>query len=266
MKLFRRTRNSAAPAIVPPTPTPEQEAKWAGEDAAYGIATAASLDAFGLMKALVLHRHRPIAATLHSVGKRHSMLHRDVLTLLYFLARKTKGDILEIGAYVGGSTIAEAYGMRASGRSRAVVTVENGGKFDHPKVPSSDIVADLKKNLAAHGVSDLVQVVVGLAAKEETKAKVRAHLCAQSVGLFVMDADGAVRTALEGYRDLLMDGCWMVIDDYYAPEGMAKEKGARTREEVDALVAGGGLETLGCYGWGTWIGRWSGGQTKQPVT
>jgi predicted O-methyltransferase YrrM len=260
MKLFRRLlRQRAAPNLTPApfvAASPEAEAAWDREDERYAIDATADLDGLGLMKALAVHRHRPISGTLATIGRRYSMLHRDVLTLLYYLARKTEGDILEIGPYIGGSTIAEAYGARAAGRRRALVTVENGGQMDHPTLPSRDIVADLKRNLAASGVADLVQIVVGAATAEKTGAEVRRYLGREGVGLLVMDADGEVRPALAAYRDLLIDRCWVVIDDYYAPVGTAEEKGAKTKADVDALVAAGELETMGYYGWGTWFGRW----------
>lgn len=50
----------------------------------------------------------------------------------------------------------------------------------------------------------------------------------------------------------------MVIDDYYAPVGLAAEKAVNTKRDVDTLVAAGELETIGFYGWGTWFGRWHG--------
>lgn len=262
MKLFRKLRRQhPAPNPPPDQPaaaTPEEEAVCAREDERYSIDTTANLDGLGLMKALMIHRHRRIADMLEKISKRYSMLHRDVLILLYYLARQTEEDILEIGPYIGGSTIAAACGVRASGKQRTLVTVENGGQMVHPTLPSRDILADLQRNLAASGVADLVQVVVGSAAKEKTVAAVHHLLRAKSVGLLLMDADGAVQRALEAYRDLLIDRCWVVIDDYYAPVGLAAEKAVNTKREVDALVTAGELETMGFYGWGTWFGRWRG--------
>ena len=43
------------------------------------------------------------------------MLHPDILILLYYLPRKSRGDIFEIGPYIGGSTIASAEGVRDPG-------------------------------------------------------------------------------------------------------------------------------------------------------
>jgi predicted O-methyltransferase YrrM len=42
------------------------------------------------------------------------MLHMDVLLLIYHFARFAAGNILEIGPYIGGSTIAAAFGARAN--------------------------------------------------------------------------------------------------------------------------------------------------------
>jgi predicted O-methyltransferase YrrM len=258
MKFWRnlsRRRRAASVEDSPPRSAPADLARQAEEDRLYSLGELATLDGFGLMKTLMLYRHRPIAHYLAGIGKRRSMLHADVLLLLYYLARHAPGDILEIGPYIGGSTIAAAQGVRDSGRTRNFLTVERGGQFAHPKIPSTDIVRDLKQNLATHGVSDLVQVIVGGASEERTKATMRQQLAPGSVGLLVMDADGAVEAALASHRDLLRDPCWVVIDDYYAT-GMALDKAIRTKTEIDAFVGAGELEALALFGWGTWFGRW----------
>ena len=56
---------------------------------------------------------------------------------------------------------------------------------------------------------------------------------------------------MDCYGDLLNDGCWLVIDDYFGPA-----KAASLREQVGALVAEGQLVAFGYYGWGTWVGQW----------
>ena len=43
------------------------------------------------------------------------MSHVDVLLLIYHFAKIGTGNILEIGPYIGGSTIAAAIGARESG-------------------------------------------------------------------------------------------------------------------------------------------------------
>ncbi len=261
MNIFKKLsrRRQTEPVAVPVRPPPEDVARHIQEEGLYSLGEVSTLDAFGLMKALMLYRHRPIAHYLSGIGKRRSMLHADVLLLLYYLARLAPGDLLEIGPYIGGSTIAAAHGVRDSGRPRTFLTVERGGHFAHPKIPSSDIVQDLKQNLASHGVSDVVEVLVGRALDEGTKAAIHERLAPASVGLLVMDADGAVEAALAAHLNLLRDSCLVVIDDYYAL-GMALDKASRTKAEIDALVGRGELEALGLFGWGTWFGRWHGGE------
>ena len=263
MKFWRNLsrKRRAAPVEDAPRLTSADRAEQAEQEKLYSLGEVTTLDAFGLMTALMLHRHRPIAHYLAGVGKRRSMLHADVLFLLYYLARHAPGDVLEIGPYVGGSTIAAGHGVRDSGRPRTFLTVERGGHFAHPKIPSSDIVRDLKDNLATHGVSDLVQVIVGGALDEGTKAAIHEQLAPDSVGLLMMDADGAVEAALAAHRNLLRDSCLVVIDDYYAL-GIALDKASRTKAEIDALVGRGELEQLGLFGWGTWFGRWHGASAR----
>jgi hypothetical protein len=53
------------------------------------------------------------------------------------------------------------------------------------------------------------------------------------------------------YGDLLNDGCWVVIDDYFGPA-----KAAPLRAHVDALVSERRLVPFGYYGWDTWVGQW----------
>jgi hypothetical protein len=128
--------------------------------------------------------------------------------------------------------------------------------LEHPTLASRNIVADLKQNLAHNRVADLVQLIVGEAVANETGEEVRRRLRPGSVELFVMDADGAVELALDSYRDLLADHCWVVIDDYFAATGPAFDKAARTKAQIDALGTTGELEGLAPFGWATWFGRW----------
>lgn len=225
--------------------------------------SARNLDAcLQLMRTLVEYRHRPVSAQLRTIGEKHSMLHLDVLILLYHFASIVEGPILEIGPYLGGSTIAAGLGARDSGRGAPgrIVSIEPGGKHDHPTLPSQDILGDLRKNLAKRGVADLVTLVQGYSWEENTVATVRGKLghagtgADGKIGLLTLDADGGVERDLGLYGSSLADGCWLVIDDYFGPHSLGKD--ALTKTQVDALVTAGELTPLGLYGWGTWIGRW----------
>src|SRR3954469_3737060 len=103
-----------------------------------------------LMETLLEYRREPIARELEKIRHKHSMLHIDVLLLLYYFARTTTGSILEIGSYLGGGTIAATWGVRDSGQHRRLISIEPGGACVHPRLPTKNILKDLKKNLAKH--------------------------------------------------------------------------------------------------------------------
>ncbi|MEP6685697.1 MAG: class I SAM-dependent methyltransferase [Verrucomicrobiota bacterium] len=212
-------------------------------------------DCFALMQSLVEYRARPIYPKLQTIGKEHSMLHLDVLTLIYHFSKICAGDILEIGSYVGGSTIAAAFGVRDSDQRKTIVTIEPGGRLEHPRLPTKNIFKDLRKNLARNGVADLVTLIEGCSMTAETVTAVRQRLVPGGVGLLIIDADGNVERDLDIYRDLLAAGCWVVIDDYFMPGRESKD--VLTKPQVNQLVDAGELHPLGLYGWGTWVGRWA---------
>ena len=68
-----------------------------------------------LMYRLMEYRNQEIRHRLEKVGRAASMLHLDVLLLIYHFAKFGSGNILEIGPYIGGFTIAAAFGARESG-------------------------------------------------------------------------------------------------------------------------------------------------------
>lgn len=212
------------------------------------------LSCLSLSQTLVEYRHQPIFAQLHTIGQKHSMLHLDVLLLLYHFARTGEGEILEIGPYLGGSTIAMALGVQAANRGINIRTVEFGGAHKkHPTLPSDDIIRDLNKNLIKRGVADTVTVLQGMSHDPAIVAEVNRLYAPGSIGLMAIDADGGVERDLKLFGHLLRDDCLLVVDDYYGPSEL--QKVAPTRLNVDALVARGAVETFGTYGWGTWIGQ-----------
>jgi predicted O-methyltransferase YrrM len=204
-----------------------------------------------LMYKLMEYRSHEIRHRLEKVGRAASMLHMDVLLLIYHFARFGMGNILEIGPYIGGSTIAAAFGARESGTRKKLVSIEAGGRLKHFRLSSRDIVKDLRKSLARFGVTEDVTLINGRSFDEATISAVRQTLGSGEVGLFIFDADNNVRRDLDCYGDLLSDRCWLVIDDYFGPA-----KAAPLRAQVDELVSAGRLLPFGYYGWGTWIGQW----------
>jgi hypothetical protein len=67
-----------------------------------------------LLRKLMEYRSSDVRLRLEKVGQAASMLHMDVLLLIYRFARFSPANVLEIGPHVGGSTIAAAYGARKS--------------------------------------------------------------------------------------------------------------------------------------------------------
>jgi cephalosporin hydroxylase len=202
------------------------------------------------------YRHKPIHSDLLKVRDKYSMLHLDVLLLIYHFAKVCSGAILEIGAFVGGATIAAAFGVRDSGQEKKLITIEPGGGVKHKRLGTRNVLRDLERNLARERVANMVTLIKGQSFKPESMSTVRQTLGSDQVGLLILDADAAKRRDIDGYRDKFSEGSWMVIDDIYGAD--ANEKITPSRADVDALVAAGLLEPLGFYGWSTWVGRWRG--------
>jgi predicted O-methyltransferase YrrM len=209
-------------------------------------------DCLELMRKLIEYRQQK--ALHHQLMKAAecSMLGVDAIVMLYHCARVSAGDILEVGSYVGGATIAMAMGVRDSGTQKKIISIERGCRVDHPRVGTKDSFKDLRKNLKRFGFIDQVSLINGRSFDPDTIATVRQILGPRQIGLFVFDADANVRRDINCYGDRFADRSWMVIDDYLG----GANKTERLRMQVDELVNAGRLEPLGFYGFGTWIGRW----------
>ncbi len=213
-------------------------------------------DSQSLMYLLMQYRHEPIHSKLLKIRDKYSMLHLDVLILIYHFAKVCSDNILEIGAFVGGATIAAAFGVRDSGTPKKLIAIEPGGSVKHKRLGTRNIFRDLERNLARQRVSELVTTIKGRSFDPATISAVNETLGADKVGLLILDADAAKRRDIECYCDRFADGCWMVIDDYYGIGTNAKI--TPSRADVEALTAAGYLQPLGFYGWSTWVGRWGG--------
>jgi predicted O-methyltransferase YrrM len=217
-------------------------------------------DCLNLMHTLMEYRHKPIHSKMLKIRDRYSMLHLDALLLIYHFAKICSGHVLEIGAFVGGATIAAALGVRDSGERKLLISIEPGGSVIHKRLGTRDILRDLKRNLARERVAELVTLIEGRSFDPATFSVVNETLGADKIGLLVLDADAAKRRDIDRYREKFAERCWMVIDDYYGADANAKI--TPSRADVDALTAAGYLEPLGFYGWSTWVGRWRGGATQ----
>ena len=211
-------------------------------------------DCLNLMQTLMHYRQEPIHPMLQKIRDKYSMLHLDVLILIYHFAKICSGSILEIGAFVGGATIAAAFGVRDSGRQKKLIAIEPGGSVKHKRLGTRNISRDLERNLARQRVAEMITLIKGRSFDPQTIAAVHQALGSDEIGLLILDADAGKRRDIECYGNKLAEGCWMVIDDYSGADSNVKS--APSRADVDALVAAGALELLGFYGWSTWVGRW----------
>ena len=175
-----------------------------------------------------------------------SMLHIDTLLLLNLFGRAAKKGILEIGPYVGGSTISAALDSNVP-----VVTIEPGGTFkEQPSLPSSNIIKDFISNVVDWNVDKKIKLIRGVSYDPLVIEKVNTTL--HSVDLFILDADGLIERDIQTYHHLLEKNCIIAIDDYVSNDAKSKQ----IRESVDKLVFNKTLEPCGVFMWGTWFGRY----------
>ena len=181
-----------------------------------------------------------------------SMLSSYVLYLLGFLSTISDGRVLEIGPYIGGSTVALAKAQRNNLRA-PIISIEVGGSYStHPQLPSEDILGDLKKNISSYELCDWVDLVVGFSNEEHVVNNVMQLLGDDPIGLVFIDADGNVERDFSIYGPRFSDNCIIVLDDYISA---AEEKSSLIKDYVDDLVDQGVLESFGVFTWGTWFGR-----------
>lgn len=199
------------------------------------------------------------AATDMARIKNVSMLGTETLLMLRAYALEARGAILEIGPYVGGSTIALLTGVAASG-PKTVVSIDCGGAYlDHPTMPSADIHADWHANLAAEGFAGRAHLSKGFANSQATAVDAVAALGGAQIGLLFIDANGFVWQNLRFLIEHVADDCLLVCDDVanlMEPDDPDQNvKFGHTRQSLADGVAAGVIEHYGTFMWGTWFGR-----------
>jgi hypothetical protein len=177
-----------------------------------------------------------------------SMLHIQVLMEFDKLSRISKGVIVEIGAYVGGSTLA-----LSTNPDKRVFTFEKGGSYsEHPHLPSTDILQDLYSNIQDFNRNNVF--VIPHSTDDHIAMKDFAtKIGNERIGLLVVDADGHVAKTISLFSPYLLEGARVVIDDYLVVSGHLKT--TITHKEVNELIAEGVLIPKKVIGWGTWIGE-----------
>ena len=181
-----------------------------------------------------------------------SMLHWEVLAILRFLAKNRRGAILEIGPFIGASTIAMAQASDAD--KHPIITVEKDcAYYDHPQIPTKDIISDLRRNLRRYNVQDKITIIKGNCADANTIEEIKRAFGASKIGLFMIDADGHVDRYFKNFARYCHSFAYLVIDDYLSED--AERKTALIAPYIDRMVAEGKMRQIGIYGWGTWVGQ-----------
>lgn len=174
-----------------------------------------------------------------AVGK-ISMLSPAILTRIHNLAAASEGAVLEVGPYIGGSTVAIA------SAGRRVVTIEMGGAHDNPNLPSADILSDLRHNLSRFEVADRVTIIPSLADDAYDRLP---QFLDEAIGLLFIDADGHLGAHMTRLGPHLRADCALVFDDYFDElKGPPVQRYVKAALEAGAMVEDGIQEA-------TWFGR-----------
>jgi predicted O-methyltransferase YrrM len=188
-----------------------------------------------------------------------SMLGETALSVLEQLAIRSNGPIIELGLYIGGSTIAMATGCRYG-----LVTIELGGenpRDDH--LASKDIIANLRRNLRGANVAERVKIIQGHFRSAAVYDQAARDKAGARAGLLFIDVHPGTELALSLYARLLRDDAFVVVDDVQSES--ATEKAALVRGFIDKLKAAGILIEIGIFGWGTWFGKLAGGDARRQL-
>lgn len=212
-----------------------------------------------LFRLYVLEREEHPKHQSVRLAKKISMLHEEVLMLLRLFVVASRGVVLEIGAYIGGATV--VLGATAKEFKKGpVISIESGGAQYHTHIPSADKFSDLVRNVEDAGISEYVTLLNGFSNDPKVVESVKCAANGKKIDLLIIDADGNVGRDFAIYGDLLKIGAIVVLDDYVSSQ---PEKEQPVKEWVDRAVSEGSLCRIGgVWGWGTWIGIYTGDSSK----
>jgi len=195
----------------------------------------------------------PLWETMGEI-KQFSMLGTETLVMCRGYALAARSAILEIGAYIGGSTVALGMGLDAAGR-RPMVTIDCGGSYENqPFLPSKDIHADWRKNCADRGLDGISTLIGGWAHEAATIMAAKAAAQGARFDVLFIDADGQITRTLRDFADSLTDDCLLIFDDYFNVFG-SQEKVEVVARQVHDLLADGVIEQYVLTPYSTWFGR-----------
>lgn len=210
-------------------------------------------DSFGRRMAEAVDDPQDVGAAIVAAVRTppKSMLSEAALRAMYLCAREAKGDVVEIGAYVGGGTVVLMDACSRSGNQ--IVTIEEPVQhLAHPDIPTSNSIADLKANvekLAPKGANHLL--LSGYSFEAWVLGELHHRLLGRSIGFLAWDADSSFERDLALLTPFLEVGSLIMVDDYITDSA----KSTRITVMVDRLTAAGVLEPIAYLPWATWFGR-----------
>jgi hypothetical protein len=142
-----------------------------------------------------------------------SMLSVETLAAIRRLAIQCGGPVIEIGTYIGGTSVLISRALSETKNGR-LICVEAGGSHDHPTMPSRDIIGDWHKNISAERLAIKPTLIEGYAWRPATVDAIAAALGSDRARMVVSDADGFPGIGLIDVDYLLADDCIVVVDDY----------------------------------------------------
>lgn len=168
----------------------------------------------------------------------HTMLREDVILALIWEGANTTGPVLEVGSFIGGSSLALMFGCEVSGQPFRSIEL-GGARTDHedPRFFTSDIHASWGKAVTGYYPLQVARSVLikGGYDDDEVRASVREWLDGRSLGVLFIDADGHLDRTVGSLGDHLDEATRLVIDDYQTPVS----KQYMIKPVVDAHCAAG---------------------------
>lgn len=197
----------------------------------------------------------PVYSELAEI-KHFSMLGTETLIMARAFAMETKGAIVEIGPYIGGSTVAMGHGVKASSKKQ-IISIDPGGAYlDQPHLPSADIHADWNKNVTANDMNDITTLIKGSSYQDVIANETIARLNGEKIGILFIDADGRLFQNFIKLIPHLADDCLLIFDDYTnLYDGVDYGKNCMVKPVVDLAAQIGAFDEYCILMWGTWFGR-----------
>lgn len=188
--------------------------------------------------------------------KKFSMLGVETLLMARAFAIETRNAIVEIGPYIGGSTVALGTGVFAS-TTKKIISIDAGGEYlNHPHIPSANIHIDWQKNVDNYGICDIATLIKGRARFPQIVEQIVSQLNGQKIGVLFIDADGHLFQNFVELIPHLDEECLLIFDDYTnLSEGLDSGKNRAVRQVIDKATEVGAFDEYCVLKWGTWFGR-----------